>query len=388
MKKCMIFITAIFIVPVIILFGTMVHIDVPIDLYGIVIENQKPLFTVEGAFDGKFQEEFDNWYKDSHPLRALFVKIHNQILYCMDSCLFSGDIVVGKDGWLYSKEYISCSFEEISDYTKEKYDEYVKKVKSLQDNLEASGKKFVYIISPSKVEMYPEFLPIRFQGILKNKDHIKSNYEYLLDKLKAENINYIDAKTILLNEKGDIPFFSRTGIHWNYYAGAVCAKEVLKQLGDCKGIDVEVVIRDFPFGAEQDIYSLSNIFKGIMDKEYFGGTLVCDTSAEGRTQKVLEMGTSFSVELAATFCAEDNNSWKEMIRYQYFVSKTIYKSGMPPEGRAVEEVFKEQIKEDMISADIILMENNDSYIPESHFEFVEDALKISIEELSAAMRRE
>lgn len=379
MKRYMIFVATIFIVPVMILVGSILHIDVPVDLYGIVPENQKPLLTAEGIFDGEFQEDFDNWYKESHPFRALFVKIHNQILYCMNSCLLSGDIVVGKDGWLYSKEYISCSFEEISEDMKKRYDEYVRKVKLLQDNLEASGKKFVYIISPSKVEMYPEFLPNRFHGIMETKDQIKNNYEYFLEKLKTENVNLVDAKTILLNETGDIPFFTKTGIHWNYYAAAICAKEILKQLGDYKHILVEEIKRDTPFGAEQDIYLLSNVFKGVADKEYFGGTLVCDSFGEAGTQKVFEMGTSFSVELASIFCTEGNYIWEEMIRYQYFVNKTIYKNGMPPEGRAGDEIVKEHIKDEIIAADVILIENNDSYVPESHFEFVNNALKYSEE---------
>ncbi len=95
MKQCMGFLVAIFMIPVMILFGTIMHMDVPINLYGIVSENPKPFFTAEGVFDGSFQEDFENWYKDAHPCRALFVKIHNQMMYCMNSCLLSGDLIVG-----------------------------------------------------------------------------------------------------------------------------------------------------------------------------------------------------------------------------------------------------------------------------------------------------
>ncbi len=386
MKQCMGFLVAIFMIPVMILFGTIMHMDVPINLYGIVSENPKPFFTAEGVFDGSFQEDSENWYKDAHPCRALFVKIHNQMMYCMNSCLLSGDLIVGKDGWIYSKEYISCSFEDIPEDTKKTYDAYVKKVKLLQDNLEASGKKFIYIISPSKVEMYPQFLPERFHMIRNNKDQITNNYDYLLERLKAENVNYVDAKTILLDAEGNIPFFTRTGIHWNYYAAAVCAGEVIKQLDICKDIRVEAITKDTPFGAEQDIYALSNIFKGTVDKEYFGGKLVCGSSADTVSQKVLEMGTSFSVELADIFCTEGNFIWEEMVRYQYFVSRIKYRNGMPAEGQSGDEVRKEQIKDEIALADIVVMENNDSYIPESHFEFINEALKLSAEELRKSMQ--
>lgn len=388
MKKCTIFIVSIFILPVMILTGTIIQADVPIELYGITVENPKPVFTVQGIFDGSFQENFDNWYKDSHPLRTLLVKIHNQMTYNMNSCLFSGDIVLGKDGWLYTKEYISCSFEEISDDTKLKYDEYVKKLRLLQDNLEASGKQFIYLISPSKVEVYPEFLPNRFQMIRRNRNKIRNNYDYLLERMKEENINYVDAKTILLDEADGILTFAKTGIHWNYYAAAICARNMLRKLGVGADIRVELVTKDSPFGAEQDIYALSNIFKGIVDKEYFGGTLICDSVSERNSKKVLEMGTSFSVELADIFCADNNFIWDEMIRYQYFVAKTIYHNGMPAQGQPENEINEEQLKKEIISADIIFIENNDSYIPDSHFEFVDEALKLSIEELGSASGRQ
>ena len=98
------------------------------------------------------------------------------------------------------------------------------------------------------------------------------------------------------------------------------------------------------------------------------------------------MGTSFSVELADIFCTEGNFIWEEMVRYQYFVSRIKYRNGMPAEGQSGDEVRKEQIKDEIALADIVVMENNDSYIPESHFEFINEALKLSAEELRKSMQ--
>ena len=45
-----------------------------------------------------------------------------------------------------------------------------------------------------------------------------------------------------------------------------------------------------------------------------------------------------------------------------------------------------EFKDEIALADIVVMENNDSYIPESHFEFINEALKLSAEELRKAMQ--
>ncbi|MDE6968727.1 MAG: hypothetical protein K2P69_03025 [Eubacterium sp.] len=45
----------------------------------------------------------------------------------------------------------------------------------------------------------------------RDRTQIRNNYDYLLERMKEENINYVDAKTIHLDEAEGIPIFAKTG---------------------------------------------------------------------------------------------------------------------------------------------------------------------------------
>lgn len=69
---------------------------------------------------------------------------------------------------------------------------------------------------------------------------------------------------------------------------------MFRQLDKDADIRAEWVAKDSPFGAEQDIYALSNIFKGVVDEEYFGGTLVCDSFSDKILKESQRMYTGIS----------------------------------------------------------------------------------------------
>lgn len=371
----------IFSLPVFILIGTILHKDITIELYGVMTENPKPVFSMEGIYNGYYQAEFDDWYGDEHPLKKLFVKINNQIIYDIRGCINS-DIVVGKYGWLYSLEYIMCELDEISEENKLLYDDYVKKVKEVQDKLEDAGKKFVYVVSPNKVEICSEFLPNRLKILQSIKKDTVNNHKYLVDKLKENGINFIDVGSLLQEKDREVPYFSKTGIHWNYYAAALCAKKILLQLGYGEDIEIKITPIEMPYGTEQDIYALSNIFKGIIDDEYYCVQLLCNSLTNRNKKKVLEMGTSFSVELATVFGGNQDLVWSEFIRYQYFVDKTVYSQDTIT-NYETGGVSQDNLGSEIASADIVIIENNATYIPDSHLEFIDAIGNLSLQDLSA-----
>ena len=380
MKKYNFFIVTIFILPILILCGTIFHKDIPIELYGVVTEKPKPVPQWDNIYTGRYQEEFDNWYNDEHPLRELFVKINNQLIYNARGCINS-DIVVGEQGWLYSLEYIMCSLDEITEENKVLYDDYVKKIKDIQEKLEAVGKRFIYIISPNKVEVYPEFLPYRLKALQRIKGSTVNNHEYLVNKLEENGIVFIDAES-LLQEDGNMymPYFSKTGIHWNYYAAAICARKILMQLEYGDEIEIKITPRDMPYGTEQDIYQLSNIFGGLVDDEYYQVQLFCPSLTNRNKKKVLEMGTSFSAELATVFGGNQDLLWDELIRYQYFVDKTTYCKDTIADYETG-GVSSDNLKNEIANADIVIVESNGTYIPNSHLEFIDIIGNFTLEDL-------
>lgn len=356
---------------------TIFRFDGKEELYGTSVKASYPEISMEEIWKGKYQSQWDEWYKDNLPFHTFFVKLNNQILYSMGANI--NDIIVGKDGWLYSEEYVNNYYSNISDSDKIKYSEYILKIGQLKEKLERAGKQLIYIITPSKAEACPEFIPVRYKILGKSADGFQNNYDYLKNGLSSKGIPFIDMVSILKEQKGDTPFFSKTGIHWNYYATAFCAKELVETVDDNASVEFDVLFDEKPYGTEQDIYLLANIFSGIVDDLYYRPDLLYSKVENLKYKKVLEMGTSFSNELVDTFGNNGAIIWNKFIRYQYFVSKYISKgSNWTGYDGSLNE---EQLEAEVGDADIIIIENNNSYIPESHYIFVDFVLNLPEDKL-------
>lgn len=346
---------------------TICNIDSKEQLYGVTNSTELPQASADGIWLGNFQGEVDKYYQENFPLRTAMVRWNNQLLYWIKG-IINGSIIVGKDGWLYSEEYVANAFSDIPDATKSLVEEYALKVKQCQEIIEKSGKEFVYIITPSKAEMYPENLPYRYLPLSSKRDKIVNCYDYLLQRLTDEGIEVVDMLSILKEAEGEIPFFSKTGTHWNYYAASIGASSVLNRLG-YENVTVEVEPMKEPQGTEQDLYLLTNIYRGEVDKEYYHTKLDFSEYAEREERNVLEMGTSFSGELASSLAPDGTMWFDKYVRFQYFILKNTYCGDQI----TVESgnFNNEALLDEILKADIIILENNNSYVPDSHIEFVD-----------------
>ena len=106
-------------------------------------------FNLNALYEGEWQSQYTTNYHNNFPFRALMVKINNQFLYQLRS-IINGSIVVGKDGWLFSDEYIQNAFTDASDNVKEQIDIYVDNLLECQQILNGQKKELVYIITPSR----------------------------------------------------------------------------------------------------------------------------------------------------------------------------------------------------------------------------------------------
>ncbi len=363
----------------VVMFCTILRKDINMTLKGVVNEAAFPELKYESVWNGEYQTQVDTWYKDNFPFRPLMVRLNNQALYALSADI-NNDINVGKDGWLYTNEYINSGLKEVTESNKVLIEEYAEKVKLVKEKVEKSGKQFIYVITPSKVEIYPENMPFRYTLLMKERDSIQNNYDYLKQQLTLQGISFIDTAEILKEHKDELQLFSKTGIHWNYYAAALGAEAVINEVDE--DIDTEVVVTEYTGvrGMEQDIYLLTNIFKGQEDNVYYSGEINCSNIDTLREKKVFEMGTSFSGELEKGFFPKDSGIWNQYIRYQYFTGKNVSKGTLG--AFQTGDFYNEQLKAELASADIIILENNNSYVPDSHIQFVDYILNMTDEELT------
>jgi hypothetical protein len=78
--------------------------------------------------------------------------------------MYKSNIVVGKKGRIYEYGYIMGynANRDAGLFRMEDIERSVRKIKELRDFFRARGQFFFYLITPSKAECYPEFIPNRF----------------------------------------------------------------------------------------------------------------------------------------------------------------------------------------------------------------------------------
>src|SRR5438045_700686 len=76
------------------------------ELKGVADKKNKTWFTKAGWFSGQYQDSTLQWFNENFGFRASAVRLRNQVYWAFDHEAKAKDVVVGKDNWLYEKNYV------------------------------------------------------------------------------------------------------------------------------------------------------------------------------------------------------------------------------------------------------------------------------------------
>lgn len=369
--RSVIFILFIFTINIIMLVLTVFRLDTGKKLYGSTIDAVKPTISSGAVMSGNFQSMFDDWYLENFPYRYYFVKAYNTFLFELKE--ENNRIVIGKNGYLYGEDYIDS-------YTKENensgrddiYMDYAQKISYIQTCLERMDKKFIYIISPSKAVIYPEFIPDRYMNLC--RDDRMSNLEYEMYSFENSGVDYINGNLDMfeLKSKGIHPYYKQ-GIHWNSAAASL----FLKKIDDCFDIipgTMNVSITRTESNAssyiwgENDLYQLVNGFSQPLVEEYYSVNIQYENTEE-EYNDIFILGTSFSDinnELLKGALADGQPKFDELIIYKYLETGYYYHDGISEELVLSHDPSETNILEAIMKSDVVIFENNSTYIPDSY----------------------
>jgi len=298
----------------------LLKIDYEMRLRGAIIKAQYPELSISSILSGEYQNMYDDWFLENYPGRGYLVKAYNQFKYTFLRKSANDTIILQKDGSLnqigYVESYlcIDINEEEYND-TIQKYDAYCQNLKSIQDELEERGKMFIYLIAPSKAEVYSEYIPMKY--VLNSQNDIyKNTHEILIEFLNKYNVNYYDSTALMMDLKENSSYrpFSMTGIHWTYYASAETTEEFFETINSIYSINlpkpiVEDVIEmdkplketdktsKFNISNDADIYYSLNLYWGKMDSVYTFPVLTFELPEDFEQLSLMRMGTSFDTNL-------------------------------------------------------------------------------------------
>ncbi len=197
-------------------------------LNGYFIPQKKPVFKKSNWYSGSYQDSLAAYYKEKMGFHSDLVRLYNQADYSLFSIPHAGKIILGKEGYLFSDEYIT-SWLGMNFPGKRNCDDKIKLLKKLQDKLWNEKKILLLVIfTPDKGTFYSKYIPERF--MIRKKG--LNNYEYYSARCAETGINMIDFNRwfLLAKDTSRYPLYPKTGIHWTSYGAVLAADSLLRYL--------------------------------------------------------------------------------------------------------------------------------------------------------------
>ncbi len=269
---------------------------------------------LENFTEGVFQETLSDYVSDQIGFFAFFVKLHNQLEYSLFGNIFTGEVVKGKDNYLFEQPYIDTYFGK--DFLGlPKIERFGGVFKELQDSLEARGKVVVFGMATGKASFYPEYLPYQ--------EEVDSlNYDYFRQEFDKRGINYIDFIPYfqeLKKEYGDL-LFPKYGIHWSHFSNVFVADTLVRFIEGKTGWDLpNVHITKMNYSTEpryydNDIASSMNLFTELKPDSMAYPDFEWDPKTADNPKKLLIIGDSFGWDLVENLrlgqdCFDEMEFW-------------------------------------------------------------------------------
>jgi len=230
-------------------------------LGGAIEKAEIPFFSDSTWFNENFQEQSEKYLNQNFGFRNTMVRIYNQMAFWLYDKTTAKSVVVGKDNYLYEKNYINAFYGR--DYIGDSLIKArVNRLKNLQDTLAHMGKLLFVTIAPGKAQFYPDYIPDHLRG-----EKTLSNYEKFLSVSAATGLNVLDFNAWFLQMKDTAryPLYPKTGIHWSHYGMNLYFDSISKYIEKKMKVDIpDYVVSDYKLSTnyqspDQDIEEGMNL---------------------------------------------------------------------------------------------------------------------------------
>lgn len=203
-------------------------------LNGAFTETKEPVFMWKYWFDETFQQGAETYVNQNFGFRNTMVRLYNQLVFWLYDKTTAKQVVVGKDNYLYEKNYIKAYYG--TDFVGDPLiDKRVKRLTAIQKNLSEKGILFAVAIAPGKAQFYPQYIP----DYIKTKKG-RTNYEAFIEDASKQGLHVMDFNRWFLQAKdtAKYPLYPKTGIHWSHYGSDLFVDSLIRYIEDQKHIDI------------------------------------------------------------------------------------------------------------------------------------------------------
>lgn len=201
-------------------------------LNGVTEATPRPQASMEGFRSGELQDGMEQYSREHFGFREYFIRAYNQYLWDFHKQTDVQSILIGKKHYLYNTDFIE-------DYQGVLWKRYApdfqtlennllreaRRLRKLQDLLAERGKLLFVLMEPSKVRVYPEYLPddiVSPEGNLTAADL----YPAIFDSL---GVNYLNVDRWFQSVKDSVPYplYPQFGTHWSNLAALHATDSIL-----------------------------------------------------------------------------------------------------------------------------------------------------------------
>jgi hypothetical protein len=322
-------------------------------------------FTTANLLSGAYQKSLELRIGSREPYYPLAIRLRDQVEYSLFGLSATPDVIIGSHRQLIEIVYVN-------DYCRRNLQNFMARapdwaaaIKTMQDNVEARGQTFLYVITPSKVAQYPEILPAHLNCPSTETDRTQLVPQWAA-LVRRDGVHIVDTTAILraADQKYPFPFFPRGGAHWNQAGAALGAQAIEAALetqrhdGLLKPFTFTWQLSHHPVMSDVDLTILMNL---MWTPDHFDTPVVTTTqapkAADCKPVKITIVGGSFMEHIGPFLsqlpCGAD------VVQYFYWHGhRDVWHDGVP----VIEPVDPATRDADLLHADIIIYEENEGVL--------------------------
>jgi len=187
-----------------------------------------------------FPGEFKAYLGDHFGFRNFLIKLHGMLMVEGLHTTSTHMVELGKDGWLYLANDGSIEdYRNLEPWTDEELAQWRQVIEERQAFCDKLGIKYLFVVAPSKHDIYPEYMPDRLTRVRE-----ESRFDQLLAYMKqhGSKVDIVDLRPTLLEAKKstNLRLFQKTDTHWNDH-GAWAAYLTIMQRAKAKVPGVRIL---------------------------------------------------------------------------------------------------------------------------------------------------
>ncbi len=332
--------------------------------------------SLHSFLDRSFQQNVESFASNAMPFRSLLIRFNNQIYFSIfnKSYMYNQNIIVGKRGCLYERGYID-SYNQQRNHNSvdvKHIENSAREVKSLQDFFEGRDQAFLYLITPSKAEYCPEFIPGRFHC---SETSIPTQYNQFVEALDKYKVLYVDGLNLVIQNKYayGLPLFPEKGTHWSQLGAALATCRIIECIKEKGRLQIDdfrykFKVADMPEGTDRDLLNLANL---LLDYRYPVAKVTVEPNRAYKHLRMASVGGSFCW-YPLTFLV--NNDYVESIDHFGYFDRTaehLVKDHCDVKNPA-DYPDKHALYDPIFKAEIVLLEENVSSIASGNIDKLYD----------------